>query len=115
MRDATEPHHLTAPERASFLAGQAVAAATGYLDGRSDGAELARETERVFTKLQTIVLDDARSNAIADVVNLLMIAMMNTATSEGARADRWAAIMAAFVPLLRDESIELARDGAGQQ
>lgn len=107
-------NHLTAPQALSLLAGHAVAAATDYLDGRSDGAELASATEHVFNNLGSTEPDDARTSAIADTVNLLLIAMMNTATSEGTRAQRWAVIMAAFIPLLRDESIELATAGAQQ-
>lgn len=102
---------FTAPELANFLAAQAVAAATSYLDGRSQAADLAREADRVFLELQAIGHDPA-CNAIADPTRVMVVAMMRTAIATGARAARWADIMAAFVPLLRQESSELAATGA---
>jgi len=106
--------NFTTPELANFLAAQAVAAATSYLERRSDGARLATEADRVFLELQ-LIGHDPRCNAVADPTRLLVVAMMRTAIATGVRAERWAAIMAAFVPLLREESAELARTGAQRQ
>lgn len=103
--------HFTAPEVANLLAAQAVAASTSYLDGRSDGAKLGHEAERIFLELQMIG-HDPRCNAIADPTRLMVVAMMRTAISTGKRAKRWRAVMKAFVPLLRQESTELATSGA---
>lgn len=106
--------HFTLPERANFLAAQAVAAATSYLDGRSPAADLAREAGRVFTELERIG-SDPHANAIADPTRMLVTAMIHAAISQGPRAERWADIMQAFVGLLRLESIELAATGAQRQ
>jgi hypothetical protein len=105
---------FTAPELANFLAAQAVAAATSFLDGRSEGAALAREADRVLLQLQ-LIENDPRCNAIADPTRLLLQVMMHTAIATGARAERWADLMAAFVPLLRQESTDLAATGAQRQ
>jgi hypothetical protein len=103
--------YFTAPEIANLLAAQAVAASTSYLDNRSDGGQLAQEANRLFLELQMIGHDPA-CNAIADPTRLLVISMMRTAISIGPRAERWADIMRAFVPLLRQESKELVATGA---
>ena len=105
------PEYLTPPELANLLAAQAVAASTSYLDDRGDSAKLAHEASRLFLELQMIGHDPA-CNAIADPTRLLVVAMMRTANSTGPRAERWADIMRAFVPLLRQESTELAISGA---
>jgi hypothetical protein len=107
------PQHkdFTAPEIANLLAAQAVAASTSYLEGRSDGAKLAHEADRIFLELQMIGHDPA-CNAIADPTRLMVVAMMRTAVSTDARGARWAEVMKAFVPLLRQESTELATTGA---
>lgn len=103
--------HFTPPELANFLAAQAVAAARSFLEGRSESDQLSREAMRIFLELQ-MVGQDTRANAIADPTRLLIVTMMRTASATGARAERWAAIMDAFVALLRDESVELAKSGA---
>lgn len=102
---------FTAPEVANLLAAQAVAAATSYIEGRSDSEMLHHEAQRVFLELQ-LIGHDHRCNAIADPTRLLVVAMMRTAISSGDRAKRWADVMNAFVPLLRHESVDLARTGA---
>ena len=113
---SAERVHLTAPERANFLIAQAVAAATDYLDGRSNGAELFAESQRVFAEFERVTLDDARHNAIADIADMLEKAMMYTATSEGELLHhRWAAAMQALVQLLRRASTVLATAGAESQ
>jgi hypothetical protein len=105
---------LTAPEQANLLAAQAVAGAQGYFDGRWSGSELAEEAGRILDELDRLPADP-RANAIADPTRLLITAMVHTATSTGTRAERWADVMAAFVPLLRQESTELAASGAQRQ
>jgi hypothetical protein len=105
------PEYFIAPELANLLAAQAVAASTSYLDARCNSEQLAREAHRLFLELQMIG-HDPRCNAIADPTRLLVVAMMRTANSTGLRAERWADIMRAFVPLLRQESTELAATGA---
>jgi hypothetical protein len=106
--------NFTTPELANFLAAQAVAAATSFLEGRSDGARLGQEANRVLLELQIIGHDPA-CNAIADPTKLLVIAMMRTSIATGRRARRWAAVMDAFVSMLREESSELANSGAQRQ
>jgi hypothetical protein len=108
--EATMSDYLTAPEVANLLAAQAVAASTSYLEERGDGARLAQEANRLFLELQMIGHDPA-CNSIADPTRLLVVAMMRTACATGPRAERWADIMRAFVPLLRQESNDLAATG----
>lgn len=101
---------FTAPELANVLAAQAVAAATSYLDGRSNAARLNQEASRVFLELQ-LIGHDPSCNSIADPTRVMVVAMMRTAISSGTRADRWADVMRAFIPLLRQESTDLAATG----
>lgn len=105
---------LTPPEQANLLAAQAVASAQGYFDGRWSGTYLAQEASRIMDELDRLPADP-RANAILDPTRLLITAMVHTATTTGIRAERWADVMAAFIPLLRQEFTELARSGAQRQ
>ena len=105
---------FTAPELANFLAAQAVASATSFIEGRGGAGELAREAERIFSQLELIGADP-RCNEIVDPTRLLLTAMIHAAVTSGPRAERWADIMNAFVRLLRLESTELASSGAQRQ
>lgn len=97
---------MTAPEIASFLAAKSIAAATAFLDGRSDGAMLARAADQLCAELLTVSSDPA-CNAISDPTRMLVVAMMRGAVATGTRAQRWRAIMIAFVDLVRAEATEL--------
>ena len=105
---------LTPPEQANLIAAQAVAAATSFLDGRSDACALAGAAGRVFGDISKIT-PDPRAHEIVDSIKLLAMAMINTAVNRSARAERWADIMKAFVSLLRQESSDLAATGAQRQ
>lgn len=101
-----EPPHLTQQEIASFLAAKTIAAATAFLDGRSDGAALARDADRLCGEL-LVVSSEPDCNALADPTRLLVIAMRRASVATGTRALRWRAIMIAFVDLVRNEATEL--------
>lgn len=111
---ATTMRTFNPPELANFLAAQAVAAATSYLDQRSGPDELARTAARVFLQLQDLA-SDPRCNAIVDPTRLLITAMIHAAITTGPRRFRWAEIMESLVGLLRLESSELAATGAQRQ
>lgn len=106
--------NFTAPEIANLLAGQAVAAATSYLEKRSDDSRLAHEAAHLFGELMRVGRDP-RCTVITDVTRMLAQVMLHTAVTSGERSERWAALMAAFVPLLRSESTDLAKTGAQRQ
>jgi hypothetical protein len=110
---------MTAIDRANLLAGQAVAYATAYLDGRHEAAWLARNVEQLHLDLFGVGLD-ASTRAILDPVRLLATAMTHTALTaaggtdanlpfQNARLERWQSVMAALVELVRHESRELSR------
>lgn len=105
---------LTPPEQANLIAAQAVAAATSFLDGRSDACTLAGAAGGVLNDIGKLPADP-RAHQIVDSTKLLAMAMINTAVSKSARAERWADIMRAFVSLLRHESSDLAATGAQRQ
>lgn len=111
---ATTLRTFTPPELANFLAAQAVASATRFIDGRGSGSELARDAARIFSQVELIGAEP-RVNTILDPTRLLLTSMIHTSISTGPRAERWADIMKAFVELLRLESTELARTGAQRQ
>jgi hypothetical protein len=103
---------LTAPEQANLIAAQAVAAATSFLDGRSDACSLAGAAGHLSAALDQ-VQPDPRASEILDVTRLLVRTMILTAVAtRPARAGRWADIMECFVNLLRHESKQLAETGA---
>lgn len=98
--------HLRSIDQANLLAGQAVAYATAFLDGRHDAAQLASHANKL--QLELTMSNDPSTNAILDPVRLLNIAMMRTAIAQGeARQDRWQHVMASLVELVRDESRSL--------
>jgi hypothetical protein len=92
---------------ANFLAGKAVAAATSYLDGRSDGAALALAADRLRLDLLAVETDPD-CNGVVDPTRMMVVAMMHGAVSTGPRQARWHAVMTAFVDLVRTESLSLA-------
>ncbi len=99
MRSRAE---LSPPEIASFLAAKAIAAATAFLDGRSDGAALGRAADQLIGEM--LLVNDPACNALADPTRLLVISMLHGAVASGTRAQRWRAIMLAFVDLVRVEA-----------
>ena len=105
---------LTAPEIASYLAAKSIAAATAFLDGRSDGAALAKAADQLCGEL-LVVASEPACNAISDPTRMLVVAMMRGAVATGLRAQRWRAIMIAFVDLVRAEATELRQAGQGAQ
>lgn len=114
MDEATTLRHFTKPELANFLAAHAVAAATAFTRGGGTAEQLARDSDLIAAQLE-LASDDPRCNDIVDATQLLLKAMIHTAVSTGARAERWTDIMNAFAGLLRLESTELARTGAQRQ
>lgn len=104
---------FTAPEHANFLGAKAVALATSYLDGRNDGAQLARDADGMQCEL-IAAISDPQANRILDPTRMLLVAMARTAMAhgEGARQDRWQLVMGALVELVRHESTELRRTKA---
>jgi hypothetical protein len=105
---------LTPPEQANLIAAQAVAAATSFIDGRSDKCTLAASAGRIFEDIGKVA-PDLRARQIVDATKLLAMTMINTAVSNSARGDRWADVMKAFVELLRHESTDLVATGAQRQ
>lgn len=102
---------MTEPEQANFLAAKVVAAATAYLDGRHEAAQLAVDADRLHSEL---LLSGTANEAQGILVpaRLLVIAMTRAARCVGeARLDRWQAVMGALVELVRHESHELRRSG----
>lgn len=97
------PASFTAPDPANFIAAKTVATVTSYLDGRSTHASLARRANCIALELQ-MVGNKPRCNAIADPTRMLVVAMAKTSVDG---AGRWAAIMAALVPLLRKRSLQM--------
>ena len=102
---------FTAAEQANMLAGQAVAYATRYLDGRTDVAQLGRDADRLQLELLTAAYA-ADANAVLDPTRLLTVVMMRTAATQGAaRLDRWQAVMKALVDVVRHESNHMRASG----
>jgi hypothetical protein len=110
---------MTPIEQANLIAGHAVACATAYLEGRHDAVRLARNVEQLHVDLFGAGLD-ASTRAILDPARLLALAMTHTARAavggaDGspalgtARLERWRAVMAALVELVRQESREMSR------
>jgi hypothetical protein len=90
-------------DAANLLAGQAVAYATAYLDGRQDAEQLLANALRLEPDL--FAARDPATNGILDPVRLLTIAMLHTASvQDEARQDRWQHVMGALVELVRSES-----------
>ena len=90
-------------DAANLLAGQAVAFAAAYLDGRHDAEQLAANAARLQRDL--FAARDPAVNGILDPARLLAIAMLYTARAQDeARQDRWQHVMGALVELVRIES-----------
>ncbi len=105
---------LTPAEHANFLGAKVVAGATGYLDGRHDAAQLARDVDRLHLEMMTAAYD-LQANRILDPARLLLIAMSRAALAEGdARLDRWQQVMGSLVELVRIESGDLKREAMRQ-
>lgn len=109
--------HLTRIEQANLSAGHAVAFATAYLDGRHTAAQLADNADRLF--LDLLVIATAEISAFVVPVQLLAIAMMQTARRkipealiDDPRTERWHQVMAALVELVQHESRDLRQTGA---
>jgi len=101
MSDATTD--IAPIDAANLLAGQAVAHATAYLDGRHD---VERLTDNALL-LEAVLFSarDPATNCILDPVRLLTLAMLHTARArDEARQDRWRHVMGALVELVRTES-----------
>ena len=90
-------------DEANLLAGQAVAYATAYLDGRHDVERLTDNS--MLLEAVLFSARDPATNRILDPVRLLTIAMLHTARArDEARQDRWQHVMGALVELVRTES-----------
>ena len=90
-------------DAANLLAGQAVAYATAFLDGRHDAERLA--SNAMLLEAALFVARDPATNGILDPARLLTIALLHTARAQGeARQDRWQHVMGALVELVRTES-----------
>jgi hypothetical protein len=101
--------HLAPIDEANLLAGQAVAYATAYLDGRQSAEQLAAHAARVSVKLVIALHTDAAPNpavrAILIPVRLLAVAMTHAArATDQARQDRWRDVMGSLIELTRIES-----------
>jgi hypothetical protein len=104
-------------DAANLLAGQAVAGATGFLNGRHDCSQLLHEVDRLQVSL--IAIDDTGARQILQPVRLLVIAMRCTGLAAQAhdapgapplalaRRDRWEQVTASLVELVRTESLAL--------
>ena len=107
MSDAAT--ELAPIDAANLLAGQAVAYATAYLDGRQNAEQLAAHAARVHVKLvialHTDTTPDPAVKAILNPVRLLAVAMTHAArATDQARQDRWREVMGALIGLARIES-----------
>jgi hypothetical protein len=98
-------------DKANLLAGQAVAYATAYLDGRHSAEQLAANaalqlaTNAALLQGDLFAARDPATNGILDPVRLLAIAMLHTARAQDeARRDRWRQIIGALVELVGLES-----------
>jgi hypothetical protein len=101
MSDATT--ELAPIDAANLLAGQAVAYATAYLDGRHNAERLAGNA--MLLEAVLFSARDPATNGILDPVRLLTLAMLHTARArDEARQDRWQHVMGALVELVRTES-----------
>jgi hypothetical protein len=104
--------HFNAAEHANFIAAKAIAIATAYLDGRSDGPLLGRNACHLNGELMATA-GDVDANRILEPVRLLVRVMSNAAISEDeARRDLWELLMGGLVELVRHESTELRKSGA---
>jgi len=104
-------------DAANLLAGQVVAAATGFLDRRHDWMKLLQEADSLQASL--LAMDDIGTHQILQPVRLLVIAMRGTALATRAhhgpgappnalaRLDRWEQVTASLVELVRSESLAL--------
>ena len=107
MSDAAT--ELAPIDAANLLAGQAVAHATAYLDGRQSAEQLATHAARVGVKLVIALHTDAAPDpavrAILIPVRLLAVAMTHAArATDQARQDRWRDVMGSLIELTRIES-----------
>jgi hypothetical protein len=107
MSDAAT--ELAPIDAANLLAGQAVAYATAYLDGRQNAEQLAAHAARVHVKLvialHTDTAPDPAVKAILNPVRLLAVAMTHAArATDQARQDRWRDVMGSLIELTRIES-----------
>ena len=115
---------MSALHDANLLAGQAVAYAQGYLDGRHDAPQLLANAEKL--QLELILAGDASARVLLDPVRLLNLAMLRTAATAlvlrtatrgdlnnrladhatliAGRLDRWKQITSSLVALVRHES-----------
>jgi hypothetical protein len=108
-------------DAANLLAGQAVAAATAFLDGRHEWKHLLNQASGL--QLQLVAVDDVGCGQLLQPVRMLVIALRSlalTAKAQEARAsaleqsrlERWEQVTASLVELVRTESLEL-RQAAG--
>lgn len=97
------PAELTKLQIARFLAAKSIAAASAFIDGRSDAAQLARDADQLCGELM-LVADDPDCSMLADTTGLLVASMMRSAVAVGPRLLRWRAIMAALLDLVRLEA-----------
>ena len=106
---------------ANLLAGQAVAHAAGFLEGRHNARELAGASHALIGELRRLkgLSLDLPTTSIADAAFILAIAARNTAAahltvaSDGnlARAKRWRQLLASLVEHVRKESLALTEEG----
>ena len=108
-------------DAANLLAGQAVAAATAFLDGRHDRLTLKADADRL--QLALLSMNDATTGPILQPVRLLVVAMAALAMAAhraeiggfvgNERLERWEQVTAALVEMIRSESRALlSGDGA---
>lgn len=103
---------MSPAERANFVAGKIVGHATAFLDGRHDATQLAAHAHADLIEMLPFG-DDPAARPILLAARMLQVAMTGCAAStDDARRDRWATVMAAMCDMVRHESTELKRTGA---
>ncbi|WP_316172446.1 hypothetical protein [Bradyrhizobium sp. SZCCHNRI2049] len=114
MSDTT----LSPLDAANLLAGQAVAAATAFLDGRSDARRLALDASRL--EAQSLGFSDQFSSGLLQGVRMLIVACKAIAAADreieadGAGLilrEKWEMVAGQLVELIRHQSRMLLERG----
>jgi len=104
---------------ANLLAGQAVALAEGFLDGRNNASAVVEKTVFLFADLKRLKQSqlDFPTSSIIDAANLLTIALRNASSVSPsdpfapARAARWRELLEPMIEHVRRESLALNEEG----
>ena len=113
----SEPASFAARQVANMLAVRAMRHATCFLNGETDPAKFAEQSDQLQLELLTA---DAAASSLLDPVRVLNIAMLRLARSfqdeanDDGRKARWMTVTGALVELVADELVRFGRPDGGR-